>query len=265
MAERIVLTGGSGDIASSLRPHLAAPGRRLVLLDLVPPAQPLQAAEEHVTADVTDQTALEEAFAGADLVVHLAGHRSERPWPDIAAVNIGGTQAVLEAARRTGVRRVLLASSIHAVGASRAVDVVDEVEPAPHPDTYYGVSKAAVEALGRLYGSRSGMSVVAARIGTAQPAPASARALSTWLSPGDAARLVEAVARLEEPGGHVVWAVSANTRRWVRHDAGAAVGFVPVDDAEAWAASLGHPDPLPMETLLGGAFTDDDHPVGGTW
>jgi DNA-binding IclR family transcriptional regulator len=45
------------------------------------------------------------------------------------------------------------------------------------------------------------------------------------VSPGDLARLVEAVAVLDEPGHHIVWAVSDNTRGWLSLDAGKAIGF----------------------------------------
>ena len=56
---------------------------------------------------------------------------------------------------------------------------------------------------------------------------------------------------ITEPGGHVIWAVSANTRRWVTLDAGRAIGFAPIDDAEAFAMSLGQPDAPPLDSRLG--------------
>jgi hypothetical protein len=129
----------------------------------------------------------------------------------------------------------------------------------------YGVSKVAVEALGRLYADRFGMTVVSARLGTVLDHPSEVRHLSTWASPADIARLVDAVAVLDEPGGHVIWGVSANTRNWASLEAGRSLGYAPQDDAEDFAAQLGSPPPLPLECTLAGAFADSEHPLGGTW
>ena len=262
---RAVLTGAAGAVGSSLRPLLLEVFDEVVLVDRMAPERPPVAGERVALADVTDLAAMREAVAGATVVVHLAGYPSERPWAEIEGVNVGGGRTVLEACRLEGVTRVLLASSIHAVGTATVAEVLDVREPSPAPDTYYGWSKVALEAMGRLFASRFGMSVVSARIGTPEPCPSSARSLSTWVSPGDLCRLVVAVARLDRPGGHVVWAVSANTRRWVHPGAGQDIGYLPQDDAEIWATQLGDPVPLPLDTVIGGTFVDDDHPVGGTW
>ncbi len=104
-----------------------------------------------MTASVTDMAAMTAACAGADAVIHLGGIPTEDAWAPILDVNINGTYTVFEAARRTGVPRVVFASSNHAVGFSprAAFPVADGA--APVPDTYYGVSKAAGEALAALY------------------------------------------------------------------------------------------------------------------
>jgi nucleoside-diphosphate-sugar epimerase len=136
----------------------------------------------------------------------------------------------------------------------------------PRPDTFYGVSKVAAEALGSLYHDRFGMNVVVMRLGSCAERPVDTRALSTWLSPGDGARLVEA--SLVAGGFHVVWGVSANTRRWWSLEEGRAIGYHPEDDAESYAASLiadhGEPDPAdPVHALVGGVFCTRE--LGGTW
>jgi len=262
---RIIVTGGSGAVAARIRPLLVERGHRVVLFDTSSPRDPLRDGEELVLGSVTDAAAVERVAAASDLVVHLAAFPVERPWERMVELNITGTRTVLEAARTAGLQRVMLASSIHAVGMLRVRDVRDVREPSPHPDTYYGVSKAAVEALGRLYGERFGMTVVSARIGTAIARPDSARCLSTWLSPADLVRLIEACGTSAAAGGHVVWAVSNNTRRVVSLEAGHVIGFHPLDDAEQYAEELGNPVPMPDDELLAGAFADDDHPVGAHW
>ncbi|MDM7830096.1 NAD-dependent epimerase/dehydratase family protein [Cellulomonas edaphi] len=260
---RIAITGSSGAIGGFLRPRLRAAGHRLVLVDSAEPDE-LAPGEEAVTADIRELDALAAAFAGADLVVHLAGHAQEREWPDILAVNIDGTRAVCEAARRAGVTRLLLASSVHAAGFLPTHPAVVGA-PAPRPDTYYGVSKAALEALGSLYADRFGMTVISARIMHATTEPQAAYDLGGWLSPDDATRLVLAALTTPNAGHHVVWGVSRNTRRVVDLGPGAAIGFEPVDDAEHWADTLGGlPTPATADRL-GGDFTLASHPLGEDW
>ena len=110
----VVMTGAAGQIGGMLRTRLARPGRVLRLLDIAPlTAGP---GEEALQASVTDLDVLISAFGGADAVIHLAGVAGEGPWEHVAEVNITGTWAVFEAARRAGVSRVIYASSNHAVG-----------------------------------------------------------------------------------------------------------------------------------------------------
>jgi len=251
MAQRLLITGGAGKVAALLRPRLAAPGRTLRLLDIVAPA-PVEGggAEEVVIASVDDPEALAAACEGVDAIVHLGGQSRESDAEDVLRRNAYGTYCLLEAARRTGVRRVVLASSSHAAGFHERDDVTyPDGLPAdlpPRPDTLYGWSKAAMEALGRLYVDRFGLEVICLRIGLWFPNPPQLRGLALWLSPDDGARLVEASVAAENPGFRIVWGVSHNTRRWWSLAEGEAIGYFPKDDAEAWAAERiaehGEPD-----------------------
>jgi uronate dehydrogenase len=266
--ECILITGAAGKIGGLIRPLLRQPGRVLRLLDIAGVSD-LHSDEEFVQASVTDLEAMTEACRGADLVVHLAGHPSERPWEQILETNIHGGYVVLEAAHRAGVRRLLLGSSVHAVGYVRAADAASEPVLLPRPDTFYGVSKVALEALGSLYADRFGLSVVSARICTARAdIDTGGRTLSTWVSPGDMARLVEAALANDPPGHHIVWGVSDNTRSWFSLEAGKAIGFHPLDDADRHITA-GTDVPASTapdaETRLAAAFIDEQHPLGGTW
>ncbi len=259
----IALTGAAGRIGTALRPRLRAAGHELVLCDLVPlPAEaPAVSGETVLEADLADVDAHVEAFAGADLVVHLGGYPDERSWPEILAVNIDGTRSVCEAARTAGVGRLLLASSVHAAGYV-GVDDAGAGMPLPDPDTYYGVSKAAVEALGALYAGRFGMTVVSARIMTFADAPFGPRSLQSWLSPGDMTRLVLAVLTTGATGHHVVWGVSANTRRRVDLEPGRVIGFEPLDDAEDVADAVGDLEGGVTPDRLGGPFALPGYALG---
>lgn len=257
----VVMTGAAGGMGSMLRSRLARPGRVLRLLDVAPLAPPPGPGEEEVTASVTDLAAMTSACAGADAVLHLGGIASEAPWERILEMNINGTYTVFEAARRAGTSRVVFASSNHAVGFTprEAFPVADYAYPAP--DTYYGVSKAAGEAIAALYARRYGMDAICVRILSCFERPRNTRMLATWLSPDDAGRLFEACVTAPSPGFRVVYGVSANTRGgWVSLDEARALGYQPRDDAEAYAAQViaapGEPDADdPVFRYLGGEFT----------
>jgi uronate dehydrogenase len=239
MSTTVLITGAAGRIGSFLRPRLRRPDRRLRLLDVAEVAEP-DATEDVLTGSITDADLVRQACRGADAVVHLAAIPSEVEWSDILDSNINGTWCVLNAARAEGVRRVVLASSCHAVGftprSGQDEPLPDDIYP--RPDTHYGVSKVTLEALGSLYVDKYGMDVVCLRIGSCFERPPNVFSLGIWLSPGDAGRLVEAALTVPEPGFRIVWGVSANTRRWWSTAGGDAIGYHPVDDAEKFASEV---------------------------
>ncbi|GAA3334733.1 NAD(P)-dependent oxidoreductase [Amorphoplanes nipponensis] len=250
----ILLTGASGSIGQMLRQRLGHHELRLT---------DVRAGNGVEALDVTHAAAVERACRGADAIVHLGGIAGEGPFEDVLDVNVRGTERVLQAAHDAGVPRVVLASSNHAAGLYERGDagpagLADDVPP--RPDSYYGWSKAAMEALGRLYHDRYGIHVSCLRIGSCAEEPENPRDLSAWLSPGDAARLVEAA--LTATGWRLVWGVSANTRRWWSEEGGRAIGYRPRDDAERWAAKVGEPDlSAPEHRLVGGTMPES--PLGG--
>ncbi|HKE67305.1 MAG TPA: NAD(P)-dependent oxidoreductase [Micromonosporaceae bacterium] len=259
----VLVTGAAGRIGRMIAQPLRAAGHVVALTDLV-----ADAAAGIAPLDVTDPSAVLGAAHGADAIVHLAGIPSEAPFASINAVNVGGTYNVLEAAVAAGTRRVILASSNHAVGFYRRADA----EPAgpggrreladperPRPDTFYGWSKAAIESLGALYHDRYGLEVIALRIGTCIPEPPDVRALATWLSPGDAGRIMLACLDAPDVDFQVMFAISDNTRRWWSIERSMALGYVSVDDAERFAPDLigrdGEPDLSdPAHDRVGGPF-----------
>ncbi|MCC6619615.1 MAG: NAD(P)-dependent oxidoreductase [Deltaproteobacteria bacterium] len=255
----VLVTGAAGEIGRALRAGLRGRYAHLRLSDLAP-MDPAGPGEEVVQADVTDRRAVGALVEGIDAIVHLAGIACEHTWERIAAVNIGGTAHVFEAAREAGVRRVLFASSVHAVGFCPRAERVGPSTPT-RPDTYYGVSKVAGEALGRLFHDKHGMEVACLRICSYQERPRERRHLSTWLSPGDMVRLVTACLDAPVLGFRILAGTSRNTRRWMTDEGWAEVGYDPRDDAEVWAAEVEHihgPDGDITETTQGGFFTAPD-------
>lgn len=259
--QRILITGAAGGMATLLRPRLARAGRVLRLLDIAAVPDGGDGAEI-VRASITDMAAMQAACAGVDAIVHLGGLSTEHEWTPILDVNIHGTYVTLEAARRAGVKRVILASSNHAIGYVGTQDGEVRADAFPRPDTNYGVSKVAMEALGSMYADRYGLEVIAIRIGSCFETPKDARMLRTWLSPDDGARLIEACVAAPAPGFRVVWGASNNTRHWVSLDEACALGYAPQDDSERFAAQLqaeqGEPDPAsPLMRYVGGAWCSE--------
>ncbi|GAA0270255.1 NAD(P)-dependent oxidoreductase [Cryptosporangium japonicum] len=250
MAGVVLVTGAAGLIGTALRTRMGRPGRTLRLLDVAPLGDAAP-GEETVRTSITDADSVVAACEGVDAIVHLAGLAGEAPFADILAVNVEGTRNVFEGARTHGVPRVVLASSNHAVGFARKGAGPLPADTPFAPDTWYGWSKTAKESMGALYHHRFGIDVVSLRIGTCRAKPSNTRALDTWLSLDDAARLVEASLSTPSPVLTQVWGVSANTRRWWSLAEGEAIGYHPQDDAEVFAAEVTG-DPT---DLVGGPFT----------
>jgi uronate dehydrogenase len=244
----VLLTGAAGTIGSALRERLPGYGWDVRAFDRDP-------VPGGVIGDITSPADLDAALAGVEAIVHLAGHPTEAPWPVIRAANVEGVLQVFEAARRAGVDRVVYASSNHAAGFTPIGPEPLPAATAPRPDTLYGVSKAFGEALGRYYVDRYGFRVACLRIGTFEDRPSHVRSLSTWLSPDDCGRLVDACLRAPDLEYAIVWGISANTRREWSLDEARALGYEPLDDAETYAHTLADAAPHPSDQFVGGGYT----------
>jgi len=233
---RVLVTGAAGSIGTVVCTGLVDRGYDVVGLDRVP--EPAGFEGGWFTGDCADKDAVGSAFAehrGLEGVVHLAGIPGEDSLPAEMESHVYTTAALLDAMLEHGVRRIVYASSNHAVGRTPRRDLVGD-DALPRPDTFYGVAKVAAEALLRLYVDRYDLEAVALRIGSFQPQPESVRQLSTWLSHDDAVRLVEAALTTPDPGFAIAYAISNNTRAWWDLEPGRRLGYEPEDDAEDFAA-----------------------------
>jgi uronate dehydrogenase len=253
-AVRVTITGAAGEIGSSLAAHLASRYQLrllynrsvpVIVADAVATARasgrPVTIAGGHevAVADVTDFDQVMEAVRGTDAIVHLAAVPSvQAPWQAVLDANIQGCYTVYEGALRTGVPRVVFASSNHASGFYERDGIPTGPDLPPRPDGYYGVSKVFGEALGRFYAEGHGLAVICLRIGSFQPRPRNKRHLSTWLSHRDLAQLVWR--SIETPVTYgVFYGISGNTRRyWDISSAMNVLGYTPDDDGEAYAADF---------------------------
>lgn len=258
MLNKIVLTGAAGKLGGILRKPLAEMCRTLVTTDIADSIAGLGPNETYVQADLSQLDQVMAVMDGADMVVHFGAIGDEAPWDDILQSNIIGAYTVWEAAHRQGVRRVVYASSIHAVGMHPKTDFIDTA--ARHrPDTYYGLSKCFAEDLASLYWDKRGVESVCMRIYSCEETVNNARALGTWLSHPDLIRMVKAAIETPTVGFTIVWGVSNNDRVPVDNRRASFLGYRPQDNAELHAprvlAGAAPMDPQnPEDMCHGGPF-----------
>lgn len=167
---KVLITGGAGFIGSHLAAHLQAAGDELVALDnlSVGRRENLPPGVHLIIADVLDAAFRDTVTAGRfDAIVHLAGQTMVSasvadPAFD-ARQNILGTMQVLEAARQSGVRRVVFASTAAAYGDVPESDLpIREARPLL-PLSFYGLSKVTAEGYMALYHRLFGLDYVVLR------------------------------------------------------------------------------------------------------
>ncbi len=160
---KVLITGAAGRIGTFLRK--AWDGRYdIVLTDAREIPDPGDARV--ITGDIRDPDAMVHACTNVDTVVHLAANANPRADFDtqVLPMNIIGVHNIYRAAAECGVRRVIFASSIHAVGAYPP-DVQVKWDMPVRPCCDYGASKCYGEALGAYFSDSNGLSVIAIRIG----------------------------------------------------------------------------------------------------
>ncbi|HEX3133449.1 MAG TPA: NAD(P)-dependent oxidoreductase [Planctomycetota bacterium] len=172
LPHRVLITGANGAIGAYFAQHAA---KRYDLRLMIRPgsaAADLATHGEVVEAELGDLVALHRACTGMDTVVHLAGMADPSAvWRDVLADNIVGAYHLFTAAKAAGCRRVVYASSIHAVSGYPADVQVKPTDPV-NPGDFYGVSKCFAEVFGRYFAEQEGLSVIAVRIGACLPVTA---------------------------------------------------------------------------------------------
>ena len=254
---RVLITGAGGGIGRSLRESLRGVYPVLRLSDRVPLAAARDQEEVDCT-DLADMAGVERIVAAVDGIVHLGGISGEDRWDAILQSNILGTYNLFEAARRAGVKRIIVATSNHAVGFYPRDQRIDH-RVVPRPDSRYGVSKAFAEALASLYADKHGIGFLCTRIGNFGPKPIDKRRLSIWISPRDYTQLVRIGLEHPDIRYEIVYGVSNNRRSWYDNANAERLGYRPQDESEPFAeavlaaeAGQSH-DPI-AERYQGGAF-----------
>ena len=255
--KKLVLTGAAGRLGSYLREPLSGMCETLVSTDIIDAPKTQLPNETYVKADLADLEAITDLLKGADMVVHFGAIGDEAPFETLLGPNFVGAYNIWEAAYRNGLRRVVYASSIHAVGMHKKTDFIGI--DAPHrPDTFYGLAKCFAEDLASLYWDKRGLESVCMRILSCAQV-SNPRAVGTWLSYDDMIQLVQRSIDTPVTGFSVVYGVSDNDRAPVDNAKAHHLGYRPKDNAEQYAetvfAECGPVDPHdPANTRHGGPF-----------
>ncbi|MGX6999541.1 NAD-dependent epimerase/dehydratase family protein [Caballeronia sp. KNU42] len=259
--KKIALSGAGGQLGSVVRTALIARGIPLRSAGGTKPLAALVEGEDVMHGDLRDPAVVDRLLDGVDVLIHFAGTSVERPLPEIIDNNLRALVEVYEGARRQGVRRVVFASSNHAIGMYPVTEHL-ELDCALRPDGFYGLSKVWGEALARMYWDKHGIESICVRIGSCLERPTEPRHLSTWFGHRDLMHFLDRCIEAEGVGFMTVWGVSANTRSWWDNRGADHLGYVPTQNAEDYAAQvLAGPNPLDAlgQRYQGGSFVGLDY------
>lgn len=258
---KLVLTGAAGRLGSYLREPLAAMCDQLVSTDIAEDIGTLYPSETYIRADLAEMAQIGPVLEGADMVIHFGAIVDEKPFEELLGPNFIGSYNIWEAGYKAGVKRVIYASSIHAVGMHLKSDFIG-TDAEHRPDTFYGLAKCFTEDLGRMYWDKRGMESVHLRILSCAQVN-NTRALGSWLSYGDLIQLVVRAIDTPSVGFAIIYGVSNNDRAPVDNARASFLGYRPKDNAEVFAdqvfAEAGAVDTTdPGQMCHGGPFAKVD-------
>ncbi|MEL6504000.1 MAG: NAD(P)-dependent oxidoreductase [Pseudomonadota bacterium] len=234
--KRIVLTGAAGRLGSYLREPLTGMADELVSTDQADDIGKLYPGERYIKGDLASLHDMMTVLEGADMVVHFGAYADEGPFEELLGPNFVGAYNIWEAAYRQGLKRVVYASSIHAVGMYPKNEFID-TKVAHRPDTFYGLAKCFAEDLGSMYWDKRGLESVHMRILSCAQVN-NARALGSWLSYDDLIQLVQRCIETPVVGFSVIYGVSHNDRAPVDNAQASHLGYRPKDNAEKFAEAV---------------------------
>ncbi len=258
---RILLTGAAGGLGKILRDKLKDWTDILRVSDLAD-LGPARDGEEVVQCDLADKAAVLELVKGVELILHFGGISVEASFEDIMRANIQGTYNIYEAAHTHQVKRVIFASSNHTIGFYKTTDQLTASMP-PRPDGMYGVSKCFGESLSRYYYDRTGLETVCVRIGSAFPAPANRRMMTTYLSYDDLFELLRCAAFTPRVGHTIVFGASDNREKWWDNREAAHLGFQPKDSSSQFAHLFPDTGNYPAADEIGSTYQGGNFILSG--
>ena len=224
----VLLTGATGSVGSLLRPYLAR-NYTTVVLNSRKPIADLRQNEIHRPGDICDPNVVDGLLEGIDGIIHLAALVGpDFTFEETLGPNFTSVYHLFEAARSRSVKKVVYASTHHAVGFFERGTPVDH-NTAPRPDSWYGVTKACGEILSSYYVDTYGFDVMCIRIGYVEDSVPDERRMHTWCSARDLAALIDIGLRGSQAGFHVVYGVSNCPEPLFDNAHAESLGYTPMD------------------------------------
>ena len=245
---KVLVTGAAGAVGRPVCRELARRGHQLRALDRLP----APGVRDAVVADIADAEAVANAVSGIECVVHLAAQPVDAEFSKLVGPNVIGLYNVMNAARRAGARRVVLASSIQALS-KRSAETPASVEEA-NPANHYGLTKLWAEQMGAMYAREFGLSVLAVRIAWVVRNLEEARRMhqvrrpDLYLSHADAGRFFALAVEAAGIDFAVVYAVGpGGIRRFDMEPSRRLLGYEPEDE---WPDGLDFELPANLKTRI---------------
>ncbi|MEX0653730.1 MAG: NAD(P)-dependent oxidoreductase [Phycisphaeraceae bacterium] len=213
----VLVTGSAGAVGRPVCKALRERGHTVRGLD----RDESPTADEAIVANLADREAVAVAVRGVDAVVHLAAQPNDAPFlEELLPPNVVGLYHVMDAARAEGVARVVLASSVQAVGGihrSPSEDWPVTLAEGTSPRDHYALTKAWLEQMGEMYARCYGMSVICARIGWMPRSPATVERMvqrgceAHYVSPRDLGRFFSRAIEAEAIAFAILFATGPGT------------------------------------------------------
>ena len=207
--KKILITGGNGKMGRCIAEGLRKAGYRVLSTSRTPNAE-----LDIVKLDIRDREACINMTREIDVIIHMGYYMGNDNFrEEQVPTNIIGAWNLYEGAVKNGVKRIIFASSNHAVGFYQRTDTLRE-ETMQRPDSPYALTKCFNEICGRYLSDRCGISVINVRIGTftRTGVPDSIRNCRTWISRRDTQQLFQKCVEADESIRFLtIYGTSANT------------------------------------------------------
>ena len=256
MNKKVLVTGASGHLGGMLFKAMLKIGySNLVGTDLK--RKNIEKGEKFILANLINFKAILKMTKGVYAIVHFGAIPIEDTQPNILQNNIIGTYNLFEAARINKVKRIIFASSNHAIGFYRRTTRLNEFST-QRPDSHYGLSKAFGEELSRFYADKFNIKSMCIRIGSCLREPEDRRHLSTWISYRDLTQLIDIGIKHKSIHHEIVYGASKNKKSWWNNSRAYKLGYKPKDSADRFDLNLlsknEYKDKLAL-LFQGGVFT----------